>query len=97
MWRVVFTNRAAKQLEKLPVQIRERINFLIAEIEAAGPYRTQWKNYGKLKATGMLTRDGFHCHVKSGKPTYVVCWRIENEKIKIIEVTYAGTHENAPY
>ena len=64
---------------------------LLLELEKAGPYRSNWSNYGKLS-------DGrYHCHIKRGNPTYVVCWEIINKEIKIVEVTYVGTHERAPY
>ena len=33
---------------------------------------------------------------EKGKPTFVVVWEVKNEQIRLIEVTYAGTHENAP-
>lgn len=32
-----------------------------------------------------------------GHPTYVAIWEIMDKEIRLIEVTYAGTHEKAPY
>jgi hypothetical protein len=29
--------------------------------------------------------------------TYVAIWEVTYKEIKLIEVTYAGTHEKAPY
>lgn len=55
------------------------------------PYRSNWPNYT------VMQHDDFHCHIKKGRPTYVVCWKIIDKKNKLIEVYYAGTHEKAPY
>lgn len=32
-----------------------------------------------------------------GKPTYVAVWAEHNREIRLIEITYIGTHEKAPY
>ncbi len=91
-WEVDFTAKAEKQALKLPSEnLKAILATLIAEIELNGPKRTNWKNYSKLSA------HTFHCHIKTGKPTYVVCWRVENKKVKLTEVYYVGTHEKAPY
>lgn len=42
-------------------------------------------------------RDLRHCHLIKGNPTYVCCWEVVEDEVKIIEVYYAGTHEKAPY
>jgi len=63
--------------------------FLFAEIRQSGPVRGNWPNYGKLGS------NLHHCHLKKGRPTYVVVW-VERSRGEI-EVTYVGTHENAPY
>ena|SRR5581483_11043172 len=93
MWRVGFTKKAEKQLKKLPENIQAAIAALRLDLEAQGPMLPSWKNFGKLRNQG----DRYHCHVKSGRPTYVVCWEVMNKKIRILEVYYVGTHENAPY
>ncbi len=64
--------------------------MLMQDIETLGPVRGDWPNYGKL------TGNRHHCHLKKGKPTYVAVWTVDKETIKV-EVTYAGTHEKAPY
>ncbi|MDL2313552.1 cytotoxic translational repressor of toxin-antitoxin stability system [Desulfovibrio sp. OttesenSCG-928-C14] len=89
-WRVVLSRKTAKALPKLPERIKEILALLIADIEEGGPVRGDWPNYGKL---GPNTH---HCHLKKGKPTYVAVW-IETEVGVQVEVTYAGTHEKAPY
>lgn len=95
LWSVYFSRSAVLQREKLKKSGRKPsicdiINLLIIEITKEGPYRANWSNYGPLS-------DGFHCHLKKGKPTYVACWRITDKSKKKIEVYYVGTHENAPY
>lgn len=90
-WTVEFTGRAKKQADKLPLRIRETLFQLVREIEKAGPVRGDWPNYSKLSC------HGHHCHLKKGNPTYVAIWREHQGKIRLIEVTYAGTHEKAPY
>ena len=78
-------------LTKLPASIKAALTILIREMEIKGPIRGNWPNYGRL---------GFyrhHCHIKQGHPTYVAVWEVLDNEIKLIEVTYAGTHEKAPY
>lgn len=54
--------------------------------------RGNWPNYGKLG------ENRHHCHLKKGRPTYVAVWEVaETGEIRLIEVTYVGTHERAPY
>ncbi len=90
-WTVNITKKVEKQRKKLPKTVDDALIFLIKEIEVDGPVRGNWSNYGKL---GRTTH---HCHLKKGNPTYVAIWEVTNKKIKLVEVTYAGTHEKAPY
>ena len=78
-------------MEKLPEKVKRILVLLIAEMEAQGPVRGNWPNYSKL---GVRRH---HCHLKKGRPTYVAVWEESPEGIQLIEVTYAGTHERAPY
>ncbi len=80
-----------KQISKLPVSVLNNLKALIKEIEVSGPVRGNWSNYSRLGG------NRHHCHIKKGKPTYVAVWAVENKKIKLVEVMYAGTHEKAPY
>ena len=68
-WQVSFKKKAQKQLDDLPKPIFESVIALTLEMERLGPLRYNWKNFGKLKGT----ENRYHCHVKDGKPTYVVC------------------------
>ena len=90
-WEVQLTAASAKQKRNLPERIETIFDRLLGEMEKCGPVRNNWKHFSKLSEVS------YHCHLKKGKPTYVVCWRVENRKIKIIEVYYVGTHEKAPY
>ncbi len=90
-WTVKFSSNAAKQYVKLPEGVKVRVDAFVIDMQLNGPVRGNWKNYSKL------SQNTHHCHVKSGRPTYVVCWEVKDSKLRIIEVYYAGTHENAPY
>ena len=99
-WEIKLTKRALKQVEKLPLGIRERVYFLLKEMKSHGPYLETWpelfrlrfKNYGKLSGF----ENKYHCHLKKGKPTYIACWEI-HKKVILVEFYYVGTHEKAPY
>lgn len=90
-WTVTVKKKAEKQFRKLPVGVTKALVRLLREIEFYGPYRNNWQNYGSL------CKNRFHCHLKKGHPTYVAVWEIIDKEIRLIEVTYAGTHEKAPY
>lgn len=90
-WKVRFTNKSAKQARKLPMDVQDNLKLLLKDIMAAGPVRGNWKNYSKLSGKQ------HHCHIKSGRPTYVAVWEEVADEIRLVEVTYAGTHEKAPY
>ena len=68
---------------------RERSLFydLICDLEEKGPIQNHWPNYGKIAS------DEYHCHLSR---SWVACWYHEKNTI-IIEVTYAGSRESAPY
>lgn len=89
-WIVTVNRKTNKAIQSLPKTVKQRLLLLIQEIELYGPVRGNWKNYSKLKSKM------HHCHLKSGKPTYVAVWREKDSKIEI-EVIYVGTHEKAPY
>ena len=90
-WIVKYTKRAEKQAGKLPGKVLEILDLLVAEIELLGPVRGNWSNYSKLG--GCL----HHCHLKKGHPTYVAVWEEDENGIRLVEIRYVGTHENAPY
>ncbi|OHE26699.1 MAG: cytotoxic translational repressor of toxin-antitoxin stability system [Syntrophus sp. RIFOXYC2_FULL_54_9] len=91
IWTVKIMRRALKQVDRLPVNVRENLTDLIRDMELHGPVRGNWPNYSRL------SENRHHCHIKKGQPTYVTIWEVTDKGIKLIEVTYAGTHEKAPY
>lgn len=90
-WTVEFSRRAARQAGKLPRIVSRALELLVSEMEALGPVRGNWRNYSRL------TEGRHHCHLRHGRPTYVAVWEEKDGNVKIIEVTYVGTHEKAPY
>ncbi len=97
VWEIYYTNKIRKCIEKLPPAARSQAAFLIKEMEIHGPYQKSWPHYSPLSKKPGILEGSHHCHIKSGRPTYVVCWRIADKKFKKIEVFYVGTHEGAPY
>ena len=90
-WSVALTRSSAKNYSKLPAKIKDRVDFLVKEIQISGPIRGNWKNYSKLGEAK------HHCHLKAGRPTYVACWETVDLSVRIVEIYYVGTHEKAPY
>jgi mRNA-degrading endonuclease RelE of RelBE toxin-antitoxin system len=89
MTEVKFTGKAAKQAGKLPAKVREILMALVQDIVQNGPVRGNWSNYSQL-STGE-----HHCHIKKGRPTYVVKWVVVQKNL--VHIVYAGTHEKAGY
>ncbi|SRR5579872_7142609 len=92
LWHVFIGNKVGKQVQKLPPEVNDSFKTLHHQMRQYGPYCYEWKNYGKIKGHDNI----YHCHIKSGRPTYVVYWVIWDKKNQIVEVLYAGTHEKAP-
>ncbi len=90
-WTVEFTNRARKQSSRLPQRVREVLFQLVRELEKSGPVRGDWPNYSKLSDAK------HHCHLKKGHPAYVAIWQEVQNRVRLVEVIYAGSHEKAPY
>ena len=94
-WNVFFSRNAVKRAETLNKKVISILDLLVEDLKENGPAPgRQWPNYRKLKGQ---RADFRHCHLIKGKPTYVCCWKIVDKQQKIIEVTYVGTHEKAPY
>lgn len=89
LW-TVEVNRHIR-IAALPLRVKQSLVALIREIEVQGPVRGNWPNYGKLGPTR------HHCHLKRGRPTYVAVWDVRDSQQRLVEVTYVGTHERAPY
>jgi mRNA-degrading endonuclease RelE of RelBE toxin-antitoxin system len=90
-WQVTLHPKVQKALPKLPTRVRDALSLLVKTMRISGPVRGDWAHYGKLG-------NGRHnCHVKKGHPTYVAVWQEVDGEIQLVEVTYVGTHEKAPY
>lgn len=96
-WSVYLNNFSVKSRKRLTAGVRCQLDLLLKELEVLSPNRSNWKNYSQLKKGPQIPANSHHCHIKKGKPTYVVCWRLVSKTTKEIEVFYVGTHENAPY
>jgi mRNA-degrading endonuclease RelE of RelBE toxin-antitoxin system len=92
-WTVEFTGKAQKQYARLSEKIQLIVAALAGELETEGPSQPEWRHFGKLQGSA----DCYHCHLKTGRPTYVACWQALNRKIELMEVNYVGSHESAPY
>jgi len=90
-WTVTLRGKVVKNLPKLPSGVRDSLIALLVEIEKQGPVRGNWPNYS------LLGRGRHHCHLKKGRPTYMAVWEVRNRAIRLVEVTYVGTHAKAPY
>jgi mRNA-degrading endonuclease RelE of RelBE toxin-antitoxin system len=90
-WTVTLYRDVAKTIPTLPQPVQDLLRLLLSELEGQGPVRGNWPNYGKLSRTRR------HCHLKKGRPTYVAVWEVRDNKKRLIEVIYVGTHERAPY
>jgi len=93
-WQVVYSSSASRQKKKLPKFVTTQLANLAWDLEHRGPVQPKWPHYSPLKKSKHILSRSYHCHIKSGRPTYVVCWQITD---KTIEIFYVGTHENAPY
>lgn len=89
-WTVALVGQAKKAPRNLSPIVLRSLATLLEELKKLGAQRHEWPHFGKLGP------DTYHCHLKSGRPTYVACWKVF-KKAKLIEVYYAGTHEKAPY
>ena len=90
-WTVTERRNLSKRIRKLPENVQNLLIALKKDMEANGPIRGDWPNFSALSGFR------YHCHLKKGHPTYVAIWEVINKEIRLIEVTYAGTHEKAPY
>ena len=72
----------------MPLKEQLKFDMLTDDLKNKGPVQTGWPNYGILVGTTT-----YHCHLSH---KWVVCWQETLEGIEI-EVTYAGSRQNAPY
>lgn len=100
-WHTTLSRDAKKQYIKMGYSGQKRpsiidtVDALVIDLNLNGPILSGWPNYGIIHKSNK--HFFYHCHLKKGKPTYVACWEVIDEKGKKIEVFYVGTHEGAPY
>jgi mRNA-degrading endonuclease RelE of RelBE toxin-antitoxin system len=87
-WTVTLSNRAAKRTKKLPTKVKDIFEALLLDLATIGPIQHEWSNYSKL------THDRYHCHLNY---SFVAIWEVVDREIRILEITYVGTREGAPY
>jgi len=97
-WIVDFSTqvtRMMKKFQKEKPKVHATVFALARDLENYGPILKDWPNFGLLHKGKNVPKKAYHCHLQSGRPTYVACWKINDTKQ--VEVYYVGTHENAPY
>lgn len=72
----------------MPRSEQLKLQLLIAELELLGPILPHWNNFSKLADRR------YHCHLSY---KWVACWEVIDEQIKLIDIYYAGSREDAPY
>jgi hypothetical protein len=95
-WRIYVTGRARKQREKLPQDIKAALDLLEFELATEGPERRNWPHYGKVFGK-KKNLDMRHYHLNQNRPCYVAVWVVTDQRAKLMEIRYVGTHENADY
>lgn len=87
-WQVVISKRAAKRATKLPRKVLKIFEELLLDLARIGPIQPEWPNYSRLLEAR------YHCHLNYH---FVAVWEVVDNEIRILEVTYVGSREDAPY
>ena len=87
-WKVNVSKTAVKHAKKLPKKVRDLFEALLLDLTKLGPNQREWANYSKLGY------DRYHCHLNY---SFVAVWKVMDNEIQILEVTYVGSREDAPY
>ena len=87
-WEVTVHKHALKRIAKMPKSEREKFEALTRDLRIIGPILPHWPNYSKLGASS------YHCHLSY---RWVACWEVRNKALHLIDVTYVGSREDAPY
>lgn len=87
-WKVNVSKQAAKKAKKMPKRVTVLFEALLLDLSIIGPIQPEWANYSKL------TYDRYHCHLNY---SFVAVWEVADNEIRILEVTYVGSREDAPY
>ncbi len=87
-WQVEFTAKASKQARKLAKRERDTLLLLVEDMKHRGPVLYDWSNYSRLGD------ERYHCHLSY---KWVACWELKDSELRIIDIYYVGSRENAPY
>lgn len=88
-YRVTWKKKIDKELQKLPVEVQKLFKLLVNDIRKNGAIQKEWRNFSSLG------KNKYHCHLNY---SYVACWCYDKKTESfIVEVTYVGSRENAPY
>lgn len=88
MWKVSIHKKAQKGARKLPAREQEKLIALIRDLQASGAAQPRWANYSKLGAKQ------HHCHLSY---KWVACWEEADKTLRLIDIYYIGSREDAPY
>lgn len=86
-YNVVWKRKTGKRINKCPRYVQEKFWLLVRDIEKAGPIQKNWNNFSALG------KNLYHCHLDY---KWVAVWYWEQDSI-VVEVTYVGSREDAPY
>ena len=86
-YKVVWKNKIRKQISKCPVKVQRKFFQLVRDIERKGAIQKEWSNFSALG------KDFYHCHLDY---SWAAVWYWEKNTI-VVEVTYVGSRERAPY
>ena len=71
-----------------PVPVVRLFEALLVDLIKLGPVQHEWPNYSKL------THGRYHCHLNY---RFVAVWEVIDDNIRVLEVIYVGSREDAPY
>ena len=87
-WDLRIHRQFVKRLSALPNRVNELFRELTRDLEVVGPIQHEWPNYSKLSDRR------YHCHLNY---RYVAVWESVDDRLRVLEVNYVGSRENAPY
>lgn len=73
-YHVRVKKKVERRLRSLPKQVRQLLFLLIADLQASGPIRKDWRNFS------CLGDNLYHCHLTY---RYVACWTCRKDEILI--------------
>jgi hypothetical protein len=86
-YQIIVKKKIERLMRSVPKSVQDAFVALRDDLAETGPFQPTWPNYSPLG------NDRYHCHLSY---SYVACWEWKHGTI-IIEVTYAGSREGAPY